>query len=76
VTFKDVVGIGFPSSQAGQLVLAHDAFVAIQLALYAVVENAARFGQQTHDYEASPNRNFLVTIGRKADGLAYHKFVC
>jgi hypothetical protein len=63
LTFKDVVGIGFRSSQSGQLVFAHDPFVAVQLALHAVLENASRFGQQADDREAPSNCNFLVAIG-------------
>jgi hypothetical protein len=62
VTFKDVVGIGFRSSRSGQLVFAHDAFVAIQLALNAVLENVERVGEQTDDRKASPYRDLLAAI--------------
>jgi len=61
--FRDIVGIEPTPSRSGELVFAHDAFVAVQLALYPVLENAGGFGQQTHDLETPSDGNPLVPIG-------------
>jgi len=61
--FRDIVGIEPTLSRSGELVFAHDAFVAVQLALYPVLENAGGFGQQTHDLETPSDGNPLVPIG-------------
>jgi hypothetical protein len=37
--------------------------MAVELALYAILENAGRFGQQTNDLEASSDLDPLVPIG-------------
>jgi len=37
--------------------------MAVQLALYSVLENAGGFRQQTNDLEAAPDLNPLVPIG-------------
>jgi hypothetical protein len=63
VTFKDVLGIALGSSQSGQLVFAYNTFVAIQLALHAVLEGSERLGQQGDDREPASDRNFLAAIG-------------
>ena len=61
--FRDIVGIEHTPSRSGELVFAHDAFVAVQLALYPILENARGFGQQTDDLETPPDGNPLVPIG-------------
>jgi hypothetical protein len=63
VIFRDIVGIAPTPSRSRQLVFAHDAFVAVQLALYPVLENAGGFGQQTDDLETPPDGNPVVPIG-------------
>ena len=63
VIFRDIVGIEPASSRSRELVFAHDAFVAVQLTLYPVLENAGGFGQQTDDLETPPDGNSLVPIG-------------
>ena len=60
---RDMVGIEPTPSRSCELVFAHDAFVAVQLALYSVLEDARSFGQQTNDLEAPANLNPLVPIG-------------
>jgi hypothetical protein len=58
-----MVGIDFAPSRSRELVFAHHAFMAVQLALYPVLENAGGFGQQTNDLEAPADLNPLVAIG-------------
>jgi hypothetical protein len=63
VNLRDVVGIELCVSLSRELIFAHNAFVAVQLALHAVLENAGLFGQQADDLEAPPGRMLLVPIG-------------
>ena len=63
VTFRVVVGIGVGFSLLGKLIFAHDAFVAVQLALHAVLANAGLFGQQADDLKTPPRCTLLVPIG-------------
>ena len=63
VIFRDLVGIEPTPSGPSELIFAHDAFVAVQLALYPILENARGFGQQTDDLETPPDGNPLVPIG-------------
>jgi hypothetical protein len=70
-----MVGIELRSLRSGELVFAHNAFVAVQLALDAVLENAGGFGQQADDLETPPDGDPLVPIGREADRLSNGKLV-
>jgi hypothetical protein len=63
VTLRETVGIELHASGSRELVFAHNAFMAVQLAFHAILENARHFGQLAYDREASASRNFLVTVG-------------
>ena len=63
VAFRDIVGIELRSLRSSELVFTRNAFVAVQLALYTILENAGCFGQQADDLKASAGRNPLVPIG-------------
>jgi hypothetical protein len=63
VTLKDVVGIELRVSLSRDLIFAHNAFVAVHLALHTVLENAGLFRQQADDLEAPAGRVLLVPIG-------------
>ena len=76
MTFREIVGIELAPLCSRELVFAHDAFMAVELALYSVLENAGGFGQQANDLEAAPDLDALVPIGREADRLSNGKLVC
>ena len=66
VTLRDVVGIEdieLCVSLTRELIFAHNAFVAVQLALHTVLENTGLFGQQADDLKAAPGRVLLVPVG-------------
>jgi hypothetical protein len=50
------VGIEHSASRSAELVFARDAFVAVQPAFHAVLENARRFGHQADDLKAPLRR--------------------
>ncbi|MFL5267099.1 MAG: hypothetical protein ACJ8AH_10980 [Stellaceae bacterium] len=60
---RDMVGIELCVSLSRELIFAHNAFVAIHLALHTVLENAGLFRQQADDLEAPAGRVLLVPIG-------------
>jgi len=63
VSFREIVGNELCSSLSRELVFARNAFVTVQLAFHAILENTGLFGQQADDFEAAPDRNLLVSIG-------------
>ena len=63
MSFREIVGNELCSSLSRELVFARNAFVTVQLAFHAILENTGLFGQQTDDLEAPPDRNLLVSIG-------------
>ena len=63
MSFREIVGNEFCSSLSRELIFARNAFVTVQLAFYAILENTGRFGQQADDLEAPSDRTFLVPIG-------------
>jgi hypothetical protein len=63
VSFREIVGNELCSSLSRELIFTRNAFVTIQLAFHAILENTGRFGQQADDLEAPPGRTFLVPIG-------------
>jgi hypothetical protein len=58
-----MVGIELRPLRSGELVFAHNAFVSVQLALDAVLENAGGFGQQADHLKAPSGGWSLVPIG-------------
>src|SRR5260370_1824587 len=57
-----------------QLMFADHPFVAVGLALDAVLRRAAFFGKQPHDGVAASRRAAVAPIRRELDGLADGKF--
>ena len=58
-----MVGNELCSSLSCELIFARNAFVTVQLAFHAILENTGLFGQQADDLEAPPDRTLLVPIG-------------
>jgi hypothetical protein len=63
VSFREIVGNELCSSLSRELIFARNAFVTVQLALHAILENTGLFRQQADDLEAPPGRTFLVPVG-------------
>ena len=63
MSFREIVGNELCSSLSRELIFARNAFVTVQLAFHAILENTGLFRQQTDNLEAPPGRTFLVPVG-------------